>query len=216
MLTSAKIHYETVNGTSEGVDPKVYATSFAESALKLYANTRSQTPRTGGGGKSAAPAASKPPAIMSVTANKVQTEGFSLKDPISGQTLIPGAKPQSYYEYSFPDAIAKVNLSPFVDEETKARLEGKLDYEIQSLRFNQNGDIILSGVFIGGTGVGDVTIKRETIVYNQIGATLKKEYGYDITKWANGTVHDTIQGQSSGVPQDTQPGAGTVIKFNGK
>lgn len=221
LMHSAQIYHMDINGALEipedqrlanETNDDFYARFYAEAALNAYKGTKRQSASTGGGGsRSAAPAAQKPSAIMSVTASKGQTEGFSLKDPISGQTLIPGAKSQSYYEYTFPDAIAEVNLAPFVDEEMRAQTEGKLDYDIQGLRFNQNGDIILPGVFIGDTKVGDVTIKRGEPVYNQIGAALKKEYGYDITQWTNGGVYNDIQAQSFGSPQTSRPVAGTVL-----
>ena len=221
LLHSARTYYVSVNGTeiipsgkkSEGeTDEDYYARHYADAVVAPYKGTRKMYAPTSGGSRAAATTAStKQPAIMSVTAKKGQTEGFSLKDPISGQTLIPGAKPQSYHEYSFPDVVAKVNLAAFVNEEVKAQAEGKLGYDIQGLRFNQNGDIILPDVYIDAIKVGDVTIKRGTPVYNQIGASLLEDYDYDITQWANGTVYNVKQGQASGVPQTTQFGAGTVL-----
>ncbi len=220
LMHSARIYYMGINGALEIPEDQLlpdetnddyYARFYAEAALNTYKGTKRTYASTGGGGsRVAAPAATKPPAIMSVTANKGQTEGSAIKD-FFGRPLISGDKPQSYYEYSFPDAIAKVNLAPFVDEEMRAQTEGKLDYDIQGLRFNQNGDIILPGVFIGDTKVGDVTIKRGEPVYNQIGAALKKEYGYDITQWTNGGVYNDIQAQSFGSPQTSRPVAGTVL-----
>lgn len=224
LLSSARTYYMGVNGTDAIPSDKMsegetledyYARYYADAVLAPYKGTKRMYAPTGGGGsRSAAPAAPKTPAITSVTASRGQTEGFSFKDPISGQTLIPGAKPQSYYEYSFPDTIYKVNLAPFVDGETRARTESNLDYDIKGLRFNQDGDIILPEVYIGATKVGDVTIKKGMPAYNQIASALKKEYGYDITEWINGSVYSVIQGQASGVPQATQPGTGKGMKFN--
>lgn len=221
LMHSAQIYHMGINGALEipedqrlpdETDGDYYARFYAEAALNTYKGTKRQSASTGGGGsRSATPAAPKPPAIMSVRASKGQTEGSAIKDFL-GRPLVWGAKPQSYYEYSFPDAIAKVNLAPFVDEETRAQTEDKLEYDIKGLRFNQDGDIILPEVYIGGTEVGDVTIKKGTFIYNQIGAALTDEYDYDITQWANGNVYNVRQGQASGAPQATQPG--TDIKFN--
>lgn len=221
LLSSARTFYIDVYGTgaipsdkkSENeTDDDFYARHYADAVLAPYKGTRKTYAPTGGGvSRSAASAAPKPPAIMSVTASKGQTEGFSLKDPITRQILIPGAKAQSYYEYSFPDAIAKVNLAAFVNEEKRAEIEGDLDYDIKSLRFNQSGDIILPDVYIGAVKVGDVTIRKGTSVYSQIGASLLKDYDYDITQWADGTVYNDKQGQASGVPQTPQFAAGKVL-----
>ena len=201
---------------SEGeTDEDYYVRYYADAVVAPYKGTRKMYAPTGGGSRAAATTAStKQPAIMSVTANKGQTEGFSLKNPISGEVLIPGDKPQSYHEYSFPDVVAEVNLAPFVNEEVKAQAEGKLGYDIQGLRFNQNGDIILPDVYIDAIKVGDVTISKNSSIYSQIGASLQEDYNYDITQWANGSVYGIIQGQASGAPQTPQPGAAPAIKFN--
>lgn len=223
LMHSARMYYRDTNGALEIPEDLLspgetaddyYARFYAEAALNTYRGTKRQSASTGGGGgRAAATAAPKPPAIMSVKADKVQTEGSAIKD-FFGRPLISGAKPQSYHEYNFPDVVAKVNLARFVNEEVTAQAEDKLDYDIQGLRFNQNGDIILPDVYIDTIKVGDVTIKIGTSVYNQIGASLLEDYGYDISQWANGAVHNLINNQASGVPQASQPGAGTVIKFN--
>ena len=221
LMHSAQIYYMGTNGALEipedqrlpgETDNDYYARNYADAVVAPYKGTRKMYAPTGGGSRAAATTAStKQPAIMSVTANKGQTEGSAIKSPISGEVLIPGDKPQSYYEYSFPDVVAEVNLASFVNEEIQAQAEDKLDYDIKVLRFNQSGDIILPDVYIGTTKVGDVTIKRGTSVYNQIGASLLNDYDYDISQWANGGVYNVRQAQASGVPQTPQLGAGTVL-----
>ena len=223
LMHSAQIYYMGTNGALEipedqrlpgETDNDYYARNYADAVVAPYKGTRKMYAPTGGGSRAAATTTStKQPAIMSVMASKGQTEGSSVRSPF-GTVLIQGEKPQSYFEYSFPDVVAEVNLTPFVNEEVKAQAEGKLGYDIKGLRFNQNGDIILPDVSIGATRVGDVTISKSSPIYGQIGASLLKDYGYDISQWANGTVYNVRQGQASGVPQTTQPGAGTVIKFN--
>jgi hypothetical protein len=223
LSSSARTYYVSVNGTdtipsdekSEGeTDEHYYARHYAEAGLATFRNTKkTYAPTSGGGRTSATTASTKQPAIMDVGVRK--GEGPSRSYTNLGALGGYGGKPnEQYYQYSFPSVVSKVNLASFLAPEAKAEIGDDLSFDIKTLRFTENGYMVLPNVSIGAKQVGDVYIGADSHVYSEISAALKKEYGYDITQWTNGSVYSVIQGQASGVPQTTQPGAGTVIKFN--
>lgn len=223
LSSSARTYYMGVYGTgaipsekkSQGeTDDDYYARYYADAVLAPYKGTRKTYAPTGGGGsRVAAPAATKPPAIMSVGVSK--GEGPSMGYTDLGVFGGFGGNPQEqYYQYSFPSVVSKVNLAPFLTQEAKAEIGDDLSFDIKTLRFTENGYMVLPNVSIGAKQVGDVYIGKDNHVYGEISAALKDEYGYDITKWVDGTVYNVRQGQASGVPQTPQFNAATSIKFN--
>ncbi len=223
LMHSARMYYRDTNGALEIPEDLLspgetaddyYARFYAEAALNTYRGTKRQSASTGGGGgRAAETAAPKPPAIMDVGVRKGEgpSRGYTNLGALGGF----GGKPnEQYYQYSFPSVVSKVNLASFLAPEAKAEIGDDLSFDIKTLRFTENGYMVLPNVSIGAKQVGDVYIGADSHVYSEISAALKKEYGYDITQWTDGSVYSVIQGQASGAPQTPQFGAGTVIKFN--